>query len=373
MKLFKFVDYSKPGKGIDPNEKPKPAFIRYWIILWRKRFKLIATNWMFLLPNILSPFIAMASFYVAFSLYASMSGVTVSDLLATENAMTVFRWAMMLVAVLCTVIPIFSFGPSFAGCTFLYRSYTREEPVFLWSDFTSKMKTNMKLGLKVTFTNAIAAFVLMVDVAAYRAIIDNRSGAFPQIPFIIAFIFVAVILFAIVMLFMVSMYVYPMMVTFNITYKQLYKNAMILSIARWLPNLGMLLLEIVLAFLPMYLMQGEGKQQLFWFSLTVFLYLFITPAFFGFTNTFYVWPTIKKYMIDNPNADKSEKKPEEEKKEEETPKETGRFENGRWIENDEENAADTSSNEEHAAETKHAAEETEEKYITKEEKGTEKD
>ena len=92
----------------------------------------------------------------------------------------------------------------------------------------------------------------------------------------------------------------------------------------------MLLLESILIAIPLFFI----FTQYFDFIVSLILYVFITPAFIGFLNNFYIYPTIKKYLIDNPNADKSAKDktdvatdiPAEER----TP--GGRFENGMWIE-----------------------------------------
>jgi uncharacterized membrane protein YesL len=105
---------------------------------------------------------------------------------------------------------------------------------------------------------------------------------------------------------MVNLYVYPIMVTFNVTYKQLYKNAVILSLLRWIPNLLILILNAVLIALPFLFMFGNSTLVI-----STVLYIFFTPAFIGFLNNFYVNNTIKKYLIDNESADKSKEITEE--------------------------------------------------------------
>jgi hypothetical protein len=73
--------------------------------------------------------------------------------------------------------------------------------------------------------------------------------------------------------------------------------------------------------------------------IVLILYVILYPGVVGLINNFFVYPTIKKYMIDNTSADKSE---DEQNTEEFTRTsgttatsdngtKGGRFENGRWI------------------------------------------
>ena len=63
-----------------------------------------------------------------------------------------------------------------------------------------------------------------------------------------------------------------------------------------------LILNAVLIALPFLFMFGNSTLVI-----PTVLYIFITPAFIGFLNNFYVNNTIKKYLIDNESADKPKK------------------------------------------------------------------
>ena len=91
-----------------------------------------------------------------------------------------------------------------------------------------------------------------------------------------------------------------MIVTFKLTLKQLYKNAVIFALIKWLPNLGIMLLIAAMVLLPLLLINGH-----FAFIVSVLLYAVIGQSFTAYLQTFFVYPTLKKYMIDNPKADKS--------------------------------------------------------------------
>ncbi len=304
MKFFKMVYFTKEGKGVDKQEPQKRAFFRFWIRAFEKRYKLIGANILYVFSNLLGVAFAIFALYLALSLYVTLDGSDsdMASVLTGQNS-DALRAVIMLatfIVVYFTSIPVFATGPAQAGLNFLLRSFVKEAPVFIWTDFSSKAKSNFKLSLKVSITNAIAGFFLMLDAATYLAISNNSTGAFSGVPSFILFFVVMMIVFFTLLLLMINMYIYPIIVTFKVTYRQLYKNAFILSLIRWLPNLGILILEAVMIAFPILIAPGHSGLYV-----PLILYVFLTPAFFGFLNNFYVNSTIQKYLIDNPAADHS--------------------------------------------------------------------
>ena len=43
----------------------------------------------------------------------------------------------------------------------------------------------------------------------------------------------------------------------RLTLKQLYKNAMLFAVLKWFPNLGILLLDAILVFIPLFFINGN--------------------------------------------------------------------------------------------------------------------
>lgn len=244
----------------------------------------------------------------------------------------IFYISMAFMVILFTSIPIFSMGPFQAGFSYLLKSFVREEPVFLWTDFTTKTRSNKKLSIKVSIINGVIGFLLLLDAVVYMRISSDTTGIFSQVPGILLFIAAIFLIFGFTLFFMMNIFIYPMVVTFKITIKQLYKNAFIFSLIRWFPNLLLLLAEIALIALPLLVIPGVTS-----FFISVALYLFITPAWVGFTNNFYAYPLIKKYMIDNPSADKSAQAPKAPTSPQSFVPTEGmeRFVNGRYLDDEE--------------------------------------
>jgi uncharacterized membrane protein YesL len=91
------------------------------------------------------------------------------------------------------------------------------------------------------------------------------------------------------------MYIYPMMVTFNLTIRQLYKNALSFAIMKLIPNLLILILCSALVIVSFYFNPVIGY----------ILFIFITMALISFITNFYVYPKLDKYMI-QPTLQKKE-------------------------------------------------------------------
>ena len=332
MKFIKMVHFTKEGKGIDKDAPPKRAFFRYIELFWRKRFKLIGTNVLYVIFNILMTALVIAIMYILSSLSLTITGTTnIGEWMSDQlNADTFYR-VILIGAMMFTCIPIFATGPFQAGFTYLLKSFVKEEPVFLWTDFSTKARSNKKLSLKVGLINGIIGFLLILDAVVYVSIANESTGIYANIPTFLLFIAAVFIIFGFALFFMMNLYIYPMIVTFHITLKQLYKNAFIFAFIKWLPNMLILIADLLIIAVPLFLIPGTAA-----FYVSGILFVFITPAWIGFTNNFYVYPIIKKYMIDNEAADKSEHKKEESAPAEFVPTEgMQRFINGRYLDDEE--------------------------------------
>jgi uncharacterized membrane protein YesL len=114
------------------------------------------------------------------------------------------------------------------------RNYAREEHAFLWGDFKDTALKNMKQSLIVSTINFFVTFLMLWSIRAYLVLgtgnfIMTAGSAF------------MVILFAVFAC--MNMYIYPIMITFDLSIKQIYKNALIFAVIKFLPNVGILLLS----------------------------------------------------------------------------------------------------------------------------------
>lgn len=298
--------YLDDGKGLDAGEPEKRAFFRFWEIAWLKRFKLIGVNLIYFVCNLIPTVIAAAGYLLAVSFYFTLAtNQTVTEAIASakspQAAQNMYWMGLVFVTVLFNIIPVFSAGPCRAGLTFVTKSFAKREPVFVWTDFWAKTRSNLRLSVITMIINAVVGVLIMVASAFYLACSAPKSALYGFLPGWFRLIAFGAILFCTIMFLSMNMYIYPMIVTFRLTVKQLYKNAIIFAFIKWLPNLGILLLTGAMVAIPLLFVDGY-----FAFIISLALYAFIGIAFTSFLHTFYVYPILKKYMIDNLNADKSE-------------------------------------------------------------------
>ncbi len=261
----------------------------FFQVLGRKFWKLIEFNLFYVVFNI--PAIVISYF---------LSGYLIGSLpLAIESPADIvvflfvygFPPMMLLMA-----IPVIAVGPAQAGLTYLLRCFSYEMPTFYWSDFKDKMRENFKQGLIVSLINLAAFIFILLDFYLYGQLSKNESSlllaAANGILFLILILFI-----------MMCMYIYPMMVTYELKIKYLYKNAFLFSIGRFLPNIAVLLICVLLIMAPLLIVVFTGSAV----ALAVIYIYYILLGFTlpGLAINFFINPIIDKYLKPGKTGDGS--------------------------------------------------------------------
>lgn len=223
-----FNNYTKEGKGVSKDQYT-PRFILFFQILFRKFWNLILIN--------------------------------------------------MLYFVFC--ISIVTIGPATAAMTKILRNYAREEHAFIWGDFIETFKNNLKQSLLYSLVDFLVVGFLFLDFIALYAVTDMTMKT----------ICLAAILLAFTIWTFMRYYIYPMMVTFRLSFKQLIKNAFIFCWAGFFRNI-FITAVLFAAFWGVFSLQSTSILIML-FALFSFYF-----SFTSFFTNFMVYPLIKKYMID---------------------------------------------------------------------------
>lgn len=225
-----FNNYMKEGKGVEKGEKT-PRLILFFQVYFRKFWNLIVLN--------------------------------------------------MIYVLFC--IPVVTIGPATAGMTKILRNYAREEHAFVWGDFIETFKKNFKQAFLYSVVDLLVTAFLVLDLLSVQNV-PNR---------VIVVLSMAAILLSFTIWTFMRYYIYPMMITFRLTFRQLLKNAFIFCWAGFIRNLFLtvfLALSAVLTAYVVYITQNV--------ILLILIALTLWFAFTGFLTNFMVYPLIKKYMID---------------------------------------------------------------------------
>lgn len=225
--FFGFFDYTKPGPGVDKDTPPKRKFVVFFEVYFRKFWKLIQLN--------------------------------------------------MLYFICC--IPIITIGPATAGFTYVLRNFVREEHAWILSDFKEHTLKNFKQGLMVGIIDLLAIIIVYVNFQFY-----SQMAAQKNIWFLIPRYLILIMAFIYMLM---HFYIYPIMVTFKMPLKQIFKNAFIFTMARLPQNIVLFIVCGIVAY-------GFYYYPILGLLITPFIVL----STLSFLVNFYVYPTIKKYMLD---------------------------------------------------------------------------
>lgn len=246
MAFFGLFNYNKPGPGVGKDEPKKRGFIAFFEIFIRKFWKMLQVN---------------------------------------------------LIYLLCS-LPVITLGLSNAGLTLITRNFTREKPVFIAADFFGAIKKNWKQALPMGIINTAGALLIWFDIWYFY-----QAGG------MVSLLLTAVVAMIGIFFFFMKYYTYYLMITFDLSLKQIYKNSLILAFAG-LPRNFLIFITLGVLYLLMFLLYFLAPQ----FGIPIFaLMLFIFPAFRALFVQYTVFPLIKKHMIDpyyrdHPEAAREEKR-----------------------------------------------------------------
>ncbi|MBO4897326.1 MAG: DUF624 domain-containing protein [Clostridia bacterium] len=260
--------FSKSGKGITKEEALKRS---YFNILWRKLSRLSVLNILYFLCNIV--FFALSVFL--------MWGFFTGD----ENELADFFINISKGRALLPIlpfVPLMFTGPTTAGLTYVCRNFARQEHAFVASDFFEHTKKNFKQGMLAGIILTLV-FYLYLNAAVYyylnfpsSAVISAVLGCF---------------------LIIASFYVYPLMVTFDMSLKDIFKNSILFALSNLPWNL--LTLAALVAVHGLLVLFLSSLHIVFAVIIWVVLMAVFLIAWSSFTINFTTWGAIQKNINNN--------------------------------------------------------------------------
>lgn len=157
-------------------------------------------------------------------------------------------------------------GPFTAGVSYVCRNWARDEHAFVWSDFKDAVKENWKQALAVSAITGIAPVAVAVGVSFYHAqALQNWFFILPE---------AIVAIFGVMWAISVT-YMYPMMVSYELSFKNLLRNAFLLGVARLPLSVAVRLLHcvpVVLAAAVWWFFPGTAG---YWAIMILFLWYIV--------------------------------------------------------------------------------------------------
>ena len=215
------INPKPPLEDLPPQERPKTrkelfrqAFGNYW-------------SWFFAVNLVCFLFYLPASIWTEMSLGSLIAEQTTS--FQTDS----FMGAYLLGLAVC----LFLSGPMLAGLTLLMRNWSRGEPCMRWQTFFGGMKRNLGQALGFSLIEGLMPLAAYSTLRYYGGLADSAGAGYYAL-----FAFCAiVVLFALLM----RQLVYTLMVTYQLKFGQILKNAFLLTFLELPKSLLILLVNAI--------------------------------------------------------------------------------------------------------------------------------
>ncbi len=274
-----FGNYENAGVGIAKDAPKKKPFFRFMELTGRKFWKLIELNMLLMTLSLLPIAAALALYF-----------------LIQVNAGLAFAAAAVLMIAFAVLL-----GPYLAGCAKILRNFTLEKPLFLLDTFRKTFRSCFRQACIMGLIDALIALSVGTGVYVYPQMIESAktAGASPTMYYVL---FVASFSVAIAVLLM-SFYAYLMIVSTDLSMKNILKNALALSCIALKTNL--LTLVIAALILGVFIL-----LTILFPAVLAFVWPFMPLSFIGFVIVFNCYPVIQKYVINPYYAQRGEVNPE---------------------------------------------------------------
>ena len=253
-KMMNSFYYGKSGKGdFRKEDLPKNRWQLFWEML-RVRFSALCrlnlmtvVAWLPLIILIgycvtnLFNMLMVTSQYEAFLQTGDLGDLTEETIAVLEtldmNQFMVESFYGLLSTFCLWAIPCIAItGPVQAGLAYVTRNWSRDEHAFIWSDFKDAVKENWKQALGVSAITSVLPIILYVGYQFYgQQAQTNVVFMVPQMLLVMI-----CVVWALSLVFM-----YPMLVTYKVSFGQLIKNSMVMAVGRLPQTVGIRLALLV--------------------------------------------------------------------------------------------------------------------------------
>lgn len=279
-----FNGYLKEGPGVSKDAPEKHRFFLFFELFGRKFTKLIQLN-LILFACLLPMAVGLFN-----SIMFNPNIITESGLnLQILKSQPLIHFSGDLSALIIYIVSLFIAGPAIAGFTYVIRNFQREEHAWVLSDFKDNFKNNFKQASILAIIDSIVYFILYVAFVFYTYALPAHSTAITELaPMLTAVIAVITIIYT-----WMHYYLYVMMVTFDLSLKDMFKNALLFSIGKLPLNIFITAVCLGIIGLSIYFNIVAG----------IIAAACITLSLIGYIIVFSVYPTIDEYLIQPVSVD----------------------------------------------------------------------
>ena len=274
-----FGNYAKPGKGINKRDPNEPKFKIFLDVFPRKLWSLFKLNVLYILVSV--PF-AVITMIVS----GVISSHVLNDIYVTTLSVTdVGVYDILIRLAVSFIFMVFAgLGPTTAGFIYIIREYACERHCWLFSDFFGQLKTNFKHSILLWFVDLAVMYLFTIAYDFY-----GKSGNA---------IFQYIILLVVLIYIMMHFYIYQIMITFDLPFKNILKNSFLLTMGKAHINLLILVCNVIVyVIVPISLIMSNASSLIT--MLILLAEVLFLPSLTNFITSFYVISELEKYINDN--------------------------------------------------------------------------
>lgn len=271
MGFFDRLYYGKAGKAdYTTDDLPKNRFQLFFEVLRVRFWSLMRVNLMQVVFWI--PFI--------FWTYLNLAALLSIDPAAADATAQIQGYLQMYLLGLIPCIAIT--GPSSAAAAYVTRNWARDQHSFVWSDYKDAFKDNWKQALAVSTITGLLPSILYYGNSFYGGMAAQNFLFFiPQ---------ALILLVAILWVLMLPL-LYPLMASYELKFKHLLQNALLIALARLPHMVGVRLLTAI----PVVILT---VSTYFFFNIWVIFAVMIYYIFFGFAFSRLIYASVANGFFD---------------------------------------------------------------------------
>jgi len=242
-KLLNNYYYGKSGKGdYRKGDLPQNRWQQFREILRVRLAGLFRLNLMTALAFVPAIYVLIITLNALFAHLIIIAEVAADQAAASAEYLAIFNnssqevYSILFTGCLLLIPAIAITGPVQAGMALVTRNWARDEHAFVWSDFLDALKANWKQALGVSLITGLLPLVVLVSYQFYGAMAQN--SVFFVLPQML------VVGLGIIWILML-VHLYPMLVTYDMNFKTLVRNALLLALGRLPHTAGVRLVMLV--------------------------------------------------------------------------------------------------------------------------------
>ena len=246
-KMMNRYYYGKSGKGdFTKDDLPETRMQLFWEMLRVRFTALFKLNLLYVLawiPAIIVIGRGLVSGYNALTALSEMqmqveAGEATAEALLEMNGQMVDYMKAILMQTLVLLVPAIGItGPFTAGLCYVSRNWARDEHSFMWSDYWQNVKENWKHGLLTSFITGLVPVLVYVCYTFYGDM-ASQGSLFFLVPQALSIVVCAVWMCSL-------LYIYPQMVSYEMNYRTLVRNSVIMAISCLPQTVGLKLLSLL--------------------------------------------------------------------------------------------------------------------------------